>query len=148
MRRQSRTWDVNTSTGITARRMGFFCVPDFGSTVHQVQGKTLDAVLAGVKNHDTPPSMENLVHLIVLMSRVPHRGAIWLMQPFNKHLCQRGPPVGVAVLHAFLTGGIGVQEAFARFDAFYEERRQETASADKKAGTKDEPRQKAECYRC
>ena len=35
---RSRTWIVNRSTGISARRTGFWILPDFGSTAHMIQG--------------------------------------------------------------------------------------------------------------
>eukprot|EP00973_Karenia_brevis_P020135 2763385-Karenia_brevis.AAC.1 len=44
----SRTWEVNKFTGVKARRTGFFLLPDFASTAHMIQGRSLEAVLCGV----------------------------------------------------------------------------------------------------
>ncbi len=44
MTQASRTWFVNKSSKIQARRTGHFLIADFASTAHMIQGQTLPAV--------------------------------------------------------------------------------------------------------
>ena len=46
----SRTWMVNTATGISARRTGYTLMPDLASTGHMIQGATLDAVFCEMQD--------------------------------------------------------------------------------------------------
>ena len=107
---------VNTTTGVTARRTSFFAVPDFGSTVHQVQGKTIKALLAGTRDFNHKFTFEDLVHLYVTLSRLPSSDGLCLLQPFSKDLCQNGPPPEPAIMQAFLRGEDGIEESFSKYD--------------------------------
>jgi len=114
--RNSRTWMVNTTTGVTAKRTSFFAVPDFGSTVHQVQGKTIKALLAGTRDFSHKFTFEDLVHLYVTLSRLPSVDGLCLLQPFSKDLCQNGPPPEPSIMQAYLKGEDRWQVSMIKYD--------------------------------
>ena len=75
----SRTWKVNKYTGISARRSGYFMVPDFGSTAHMIQGQTLDAAFADAQEIQTKPTCESHIASYIAFSRVKQMKNIWIL---------------------------------------------------------------------
>ena len=79
----SRTWKVNKYSGVSARRSGYFMVPDFGSTAHMIQGQTLQAAFADAQEVQTKPSCESHIASYIAFSRVKQMSTIWILQPFS-----------------------------------------------------------------
>ena len=102
----SRTWKVNKYTGISARRSGYFMVPDFGSTAHMIQGQTLEAAFADAQEVQTTPSSESHIVSYIGLSRVKEMQNIWMLQPFSPFLFRQGAPKGPAILMQRLRGEI------------------------------------------
>ena len=107
----SRTWKVNKYTGISARRSGYFMVPDFGSTAHMIQGQTLDAGFADAQEVQTTPSGESHIASYIAFSRVKEMEKIWMLQPFSPFLFRQGAPKGPAILMQKLRGEISAEQA-------------------------------------
>ena len=107
----SRTWKVNKYTGISARRSGYFMVPDFGSTAHMIQGQTLDAAFADAQEIQTKPTCESHIASYIAFSRVKQMKNIWILQPFSPFLFRQGAPTGPAILMRKLRGEITAKQA-------------------------------------
>ena len=91
---RSRTWKINKSTGMLAKRKGYTLLPDFASTAHMIQGATLDAAYADLLEASTKPTTASQIAAYVCLSRVKELERIVVMQPFSPHLFTRGPPLG------------------------------------------------------
>ena len=107
----SRTWKVNKWSGISARRSGYYIVPDFGSTAHMIQGQTLDAAFADAQEVQTTPSSETHIASYIAFSRVKEMIKMWILQPFSPFLFRQGAPKGPAILMRKLRGEITAHEA-------------------------------------
>ena len=108
---RSGTWKVNKRTGITARRTGFFLIPDFAATAHMVQGQTLEAVFAEATELMQNAMPEEMVTAYVALSRVKEMEKIIVLQPFSMELFRSGPPAGPSILLRKLRGELTSQEA-------------------------------------
>ena len=107
----SRTWEVNKWSGISARRSGYYIVPDFGSTAHVIQGQTLDAAFADAQEVQTSPSSETHIVSYIAFSRIKDMIKMCILQPFSPFLFRQGAPKGPAILMRKLRGEITAQEA-------------------------------------
>ena len=112
---RSRTWKVNTYTGIEARRTGFWFVPDFGSTAHMIQGATLNAAFVDPQDAGSKVSQTMQTAAYVCLSRVKELQKICVVQAFSPLLFTRGPPTGPNRLMRKLAGLITTQHASAEW---------------------------------
>jgi hypothetical protein len=95
LKQRKRSWIVNKATGISVSRTSFCAIMDFGSTVHQVQGKTEKALLAGFKSLEASCNIEDLVHAYVTLSRVGSSTRVKVLDAFSPMLLQQCPPPDV-----------------------------------------------------
>ncbi len=102
----SRSWKVNTKTGVSARRTGFFLIPDFGSTAHMIQGQTLDGVLPDAESHVSPAGPSTHIGAYIGFSRVKTLQGVWILRPFSPFLFTAGSPPGPDILMKKLRGEI------------------------------------------
>ena len=111
----SRNWKVNKSTGIQARRTGFFLLPDFGSTSFMIQGQSREAVICHNVDYADPLTDAALVDAYVSFSRVKKLAGIYLLGAFSPYAFKRGAPLAPDLLLKVLRREITLDEALRQF---------------------------------
>ena len=89
----SRTWVVNKSTGVKARRTGYFLLPDFASTAHMIQGQTCQAAECDSMEAHTATTAEHQIAGYVGLSRVKALEGIWFCNPSLRGYSREDPRV-------------------------------------------------------
>ena len=109
-------WCVNRKTGNSARRTSHFYAGRFSSTVHGIQGDTLEAAIGHLRDLSQMPSMDDVTHFSVFASRTRTSRTCALLEPVNPQLFQLGAPTGPSLLMKRLRNEISMQDVFAEFD--------------------------------
>ena len=88
----SRTWKANEFTGVRARRMDFFLLPDFAFTAHMIQGATLEAALCSPQGASENTTTQDQIAAYVAFSRARQCHWVWALRDFSPWLFQGGAP--------------------------------------------------------
>ena len=113
---KNKTWAVNETLKVKARRFGYSLVPDLAGTAHMYQGATLHAAVVHLLAVDHKPRMSDMMAAYVQSSRVRTKETLLIAEPFSPALLCQGPPIGPRILLQMLRGEIAPDAVEAEFD--------------------------------
>ena len=105
------------------RRRGFPIVPDFGTTVHKVTGRTLESEKLDLEDFQTKASHEKMMMGFMRISRVQKADDLMIVQAFPPLLFNLGPQPGPTLLLQFLRGEVKETELEDRWAQIEEDKR-------------------------
>ena len=111
LRPKTRKWQVNQNQDIEARLNGYPLLPDFCSTVHDIQSATLEAAFWALLDANQNIAPAEQIAGYVVLDRVRHLHRRCILQPFSPLLFSRGPPQSPALLFRKLQVAYTKQEA-------------------------------------
>ena len=118
LRPKTCKWQVNQNQGTVAHVNGYPLLPDFCSTVHDIQSATLEAAFWALHDANQNIAPAEQIAGYVVLGRVKHLQRMCILQPFSPLLFSRGPPQGPALLFKKLQVEYTEQEAL---DAWQED---------------------------
>ena len=111
MKVTGKIWNISEGTKISAKRLGFQIVPDFGQTAHSVQGASLAAVIVDCLAVDLCSRTTEMLAAYIGLSRVRRKEALLIAEPFSPALFCHGQPPGPEILMKVLRREITADNA-------------------------------------